>query len=73
MRLCQINEGFWTLAPGNYPNSILKSIPKAKDTKEGKPKRHSPLLHPDDRDHFVKWGYEEVDAFHQGLKAALGQ
>ncbi len=56
MRLQQILEGFWTLPPGNYPNSIIKSIPIAKDTKEGKAKRHSSLLHPDDRDKFIRWG-----------------
>jgi hypothetical protein len=59
MKLRQISEGFWTLAPGDYSNSLVKSIPKAKDTGEGKPRRHSPLLHPDDRDRFVRWGHEE--------------
>ena len=58
MKLKQINEGFWTLPPGDYPNSLIKSIPKAKDTKEGKPKRHSMLLHPDDRERFIKWGFK---------------
>ncbi len=59
MKLHQISEGFWTLAPGNYPNSMLKTIPKAKDTKEGKPQRHSMLLHPQDRERFIKWGSKE--------------
>ncbi len=58
MKLLQIAEGHWTLPPGDYPNSLVKSIPQAKDTKEGKPKRHGPLLHPDDRERFIKWGFE---------------
>ncbi len=59
MKLRQISEGHWTLAPGSYPNSILDDIPVAKDTKEGKPERHSPLLHPKDRERFMRWGYDE--------------
>jgi hypothetical protein len=54
MKLRQISEGHWTSAPGEYPNSTLDSIPVAK---EGKPKRHSPLIHPDDRERFIKWGH----------------
>jgi hypothetical protein len=57
VKLKQIIEGFWTIAPGDYPNSLIKTVLKAKDTKEGKPKRHSPLLHPNDRDRFIKWGF----------------
>ncbi len=60
MKLRQISEGHWTLAPGEYSNSILNSIPVAKDTKEGKPKRHSPLLHPNDRERFIKWGHHDA-------------
>lgn len=59
MKLRQILEGHWTLAPGDYPNSVLSTIPVAKDTKEGKPKRHSPLLHPTDRERFIKWGHDD--------------
>lgn len=49
MKLQQIAEGFWTLAPGKYPNSLVKDIPD-------KPQRHSPLLHPSDRTKFINWG-----------------
>jgi hypothetical protein len=56
-----INEGFWTLAPeagqGNYPGSMVTSIPRADDTGEEGPKRHSMLLHPSDRDRFIRWGH----------------
>lgn len=62
MKLCQISEGHWTLAPGHYPNSMLDAVPVARDTKEGKPTRHSPLLHPKDRDRFIKWGHEDEKA-----------
>lgn len=47
------------MAPGHYPNSVLDTIPVAKDTKEGKPKRHSPLLHPNDRERFIQWGHHD--------------
>ena len=49
MKLSWINENHWTLAPGKYPGSMVKDIPD-------KPKRHSFLLHPDDREKFIKWG-----------------
>lgn len=62
MKLRQISEGHWTLAPGSYPNSMLDTVPVAKDTKEGKPTRHSPLLHPKDRERFIKWGQEDEPA-----------
>jgi hypothetical protein len=69
MKLRQILEGHWTLAPGEYPNSMVKSIPD-------KPERHSPLLHPSDREKFIKWGQrkkkkiaEDVDDY-AGLEDA---
>jgi len=50
MKLKNILEcGHWDLAPGAYPNSMIK-------TKKGKPKRHSPLLYPNDRQRFMAWG-----------------
>lgn len=49
MKLKFIAEGYWTLAPGKYPNSILKVTPN-------KPKRHSPLIKPSDREKFIRWG-----------------
>ena len=67
MKLKSIAEGHWTLAPGKYPNAIIKNIPN-------KPKRHSPLIEPSDRDKFIKWGHdksqaklnEEVENFPEG-------
>jgi len=59
-RFGDLKESFWTLAPeagrGDYPNATIKSIPKATDTGEGKPRRHSMLLHPSDRERFMGWG-----------------
>jgi hypothetical protein len=55
MKLQQIAEGHWVLAPNCYPNSLVKSVEKDK-TKQ-KSERHSPLLHQDDRERFIKWGY----------------
>lgn len=62
MKLKQISEGHWTLAPGKYQNSLLDTVPKAEDTGEGKAKRHGPLLHPSDRERFMKWGHDETQA-----------
>lgn len=59
MKLRSIAEGFWTLPPGKYPNSLVKSIPKADDTGEEQAQRHSPLLHPNDRERFIRWGYDK--------------
>lgn len=56
MKLKSILEcGHWDLAPGVYPNSMIK-------TKKNKPKRHSPLLHPDDRERFISWSKGESNA-----------
>lgn len=54
MRLRMINnvkllEGHWAVAPGKYPNSIVKG------KKVKKAKRHSFLVDPDDRGRFLKW------------------
>lgn len=46
MKLRDIQEGHWTIAPGRYPGSMYKGKKKAK--------RHSLLSHPDDRGRFVK-------------------
>lgn len=46
MRLAHITEGHWEIAPGKYPGSMYKGSKK--------PKRHSFLLHPDDRERFAK-------------------
>lgn len=49
MKLKSIAEcGHWDLAPGKYPNSTIKN-------KVNKPKRHSILLDPSDREKFVAW------------------
>ena len=45
----RINEGHWVVAPGNYPNSIVKG------KKVKKAKRHSFLVDPDDRNRILKW------------------
>jgi len=53
MKLRLIAEiGHWDLAPGKYPNSMLKDKPK-------KPKRHSFLLDPSDREKFIEWSKDE--------------
>lgn len=44
--------GHWTLIPGVYPNSTIK-------TKKDKSKRHSPLLYPDDREKFIEWSEDD--------------
>ena len=46
IRLC---EGHWVVAPGKYPNSIVKG------KKVKKAKRHSFLVDPDDQKKFIKW------------------
>lgn len=46
MKLRGILEGYWAIAPGYYPGSMYKGKKKAK--------RHSFLLHPDDRGRFAK-------------------
>lgn len=45
MKLNWICEGHWQVAPIKYPNSLAKP---------GKG-RMSPLLHPEDREKFMKW------------------
>lgn len=50
MKLSFILEGHWDLAPGKYPGLIPSLRGKVKPSK-----RHSFLLHPDDRDRFIKW------------------
>jgi len=46
MKITNISEGHWEIAPENYPNSILP--------KERKAKRHGILAHPEDRERFMK-------------------
>jgi acid phosphatase (class A) len=46
MKITNISEGHWEIAPEKYPNSILP--------KERKAKRHGILAHPEDRERFMK-------------------
>ncbi len=46
MKINNISEGHWEIAPEEYPNSILP--------KERKAKRHGILAYPDDRKRFMK-------------------
>ena len=45
MKINNIAEGHWTISPGRYPGTLYKG--------KKKPKRHSFLLNPDDRERFA--------------------
>lgn len=45
MKLSIIEQGHWVVVP-NYPNSMVKNVPK---------ERLSFLLDPSDRDNFLNW------------------
>jgi hypothetical protein len=50
MKLRTIKEGHWDLSPDDYPGLIPSLRGKFK-----RPKRHSFLLNPDDRERFINW------------------
>lgn len=50
MKLDMIYEGHWVLSPDKYPGLIPSLKGKIK-----RPKRHSFLLYPDDRERFIAW------------------
>ncbi len=56
MKLKLIHEGHWKLASGvNYLDPKMKRKKKSKFTWPD----NSPLMHPEDRDRFLKWGKGE--------------